>query len=534
MKGRRFLLILSFVTVLLTFTTGLFSLDENPPGFTLFEETPARGDRAAAERYALWVNNVIDQGLWKEALAALERASDFADVSSDISYLLALARSHEGKPRGSVAGALNMALAVDRWNICDPEAARLFLAENLIAIRAYSEALDELSRVSGSPKEAELSLKILAATRPDLFRRYMEETLDRYPRECGPVRAFFSFLKTQDAAGRNPEKDDIRLLELIIRRLPVLLPKDADFAWMAAPYMRDNAEAKRLIMAYRAVNTPVRASLPASLRLGVINEETAIDELFDSSGNILDIALLEEVWELLRREEARTILRRNLSSYTGVIIEDADRDGIPETRAEYRNGVLVFSAYDTVQDGTPELSIYYEAGTPQAAKTLVPPSPRKEAALRWERYPALLEAELDGVRYIPRPLAFFYSPVRFVELWGGSVLFPRLDSMNPPLTRRAIVTQSLKVERPSLEFSGGTEVVELNQGIPIRAREYAGGLMVSETDFLRGRPQLQRVDLNLDGQMDTFRFFNKVYRAVEIEELWDYDRNIEYTVSNEE
>jgi hypothetical protein len=83
------------------------------------------------------------------------------------------------------------------------------------------------------------------------------------------------------------------------------------------------------------------------------------------------------------------------------------------------------------------------------------------------------------------------------------------------------------VERPSLEFSGGIESVELNAGIPVRAREYVGGLMVSETEFLRGRPQLQRLDLNFDGKMDTVRFFKHSYRAVELEELWDYDRNID-------
>jgi len=96
--------------------------------------------------------------------------------------------------------------------------------------------------------------------------------------------------------------------------------------------------------------------------------------------------------------------------------------------------------------------------------------------------------------------------------------------LTPPLTRRVLVSQSLRVERPSLEFPGGIEIVELNQGIPVRAREYVGNLMVSETDFLRGRPQQQRVDLDFDGKMDTVRFFKKEYRQMELEELWDFDR----------
>jgi hypothetical protein len=56
--------------------------------------------------------------------------------------------------------------------------------------------------------------------------------------------------------------------------------------------------------------------------------------------------------------------------------------------------------------------------------------------------------------------------------------------------------------------------------------------MVSETEFLRGRPQLQRVDLDFDGRMDTFRFFRRPYRPMEIEDLWDYDRIFERIVSD--
>jgi tetratricopeptide (TPR) repeat protein len=148
-----------------------------------------------AERYVLWIKNIIDQGLWSEALAALERASDFADVSSDISYLLALARYHENKSRNSVLEALEQALVIDRWNLYRSEAARLLKAEILIALRAYPQALTELSMVNRSPREAELTLKALCFFRPEEFRRFMAETLDRYPRESGPVRIFFSFLK---------------------------------------------------------------------------------------------------------------------------------------------------------------------------------------------------------------------------------------------------------------------------------------------------------------------------------------------------
>jgi hypothetical protein len=88
-----------------------------------------------------------------------------------------------------------------------------------------------------------------------------------------------------------------------------------------------------------------------------------------------------------------------------------------------------------------------------------------------------------------------------------------------------------------LEFPGAIEVVELSASIPIRAREYLNGRMISETDFLRGRPIAQRIDLDLDGRMETFRRFRRVSLVVDgilppPETLLDYERDFEYVESD--
>ena len=530
-------------------------------------DSELRGDRAVADRYALWAKNAVEEGRWEEALAALERASDFADVSSDIAYLLALALYRQNQPRSMVLSALEKALEVNSWTFYDSESTRLLKAENLIAIKAYTQAILELSKVHRSPKETELLLKALISSNPEEFRRSLEEALDRYPRETAPVRLFFRYLKGEDAAGRNPGtirrdpagsrfpsgRDDIQILELIQRRLPVLVSGDPDLAWIAAPYMRDTAEAKRLVMAYRAVNTPSPESLPAALKLGVIDDESALEELFppeslyplgslhvsdgafpSEKNTTLDLTLLVEIWGLLRRNETRTIFARNLQAYSGVITEDANGDGIPEIFSEYSRGMLRRTVCNEEQDGVPGLIVHYDGGDPRRALVRIPGDAavtRGVVTVQWERYPSLLEAELDGGMFIPRPLDFHYSPLLFDELFMSGVLFPRRDPNSPPLTRRVLVSNSLRFERPSLEFSGGTEQVELNQGIPVRAREFVGDLMVSETEFLRGRPLLQRVDLDMDGRMDTARHFNRNYRPVELEDLLEYEREFDYIIT---
>ena len=505
-------------------------------GAYAFEPLPMR-DSAVADSYAQWAKDTIERGQWPQALAGLERAADFADVSSDISYLLALARSNQNKSRRTILEALNQALYVNRWSLFDSETARLFKAEKLIEVRAYHDALAILAGVRSSPRQAVLTLRALAAVQPWRFFDYIRNTLDLYPRETGPVRVFFSFLANEHRAGRIPGTDELELLELVIRRLPALLVTDSELAWMAAPFMWDRAEAQRLVLAYRATNDPVPESIPAALRLAAIDEKTALNELF--SDTVLDWGLLDEVWELLRSEEAIALFRRNLSTFSGVITEDADRDGIPETFATYIDGVLILYTYDAAQEGVPNLTVYFEAGEPRRASEILLPelgsaSIRRVAAIHWERYPAILEVEVEGVRYIPRPFEFHYAPFVFDNLWNSGLLFPRRNHLTPLLTRRTLVFNALRVLRPSLEFRGGIEIVELNQGIPVRAREFVGDLMVAETHFYLGRPQFQRVDLTLSGRKDTLRRFSSAYQPMELEDLWDYNRYIEYTVTGVE
>ena len=60
-----------------------------------------RGDAAVASRYFDYALAAALDGRWADAEETLSRASDFSDVSSDVSYLLALARLRGGKPVGA-------------------------------------------------------------------------------------------------------------------------------------------------------------------------------------------------------------------------------------------------------------------------------------------------------------------------------------------------------------------------------------------------------------------------------------------------
>jgi hypothetical protein len=524
-------------------------------------------DTEVAEKYAGWAKSAMDEGRWSEALIVLERASDFADISSDISWLLALALAHFDKPRGEVLEALYKAINTNHWRWYNQADALFMTAEFLIPLRFFYSALEILSVLPESADTARLRLLALRNERYyGQFLTEIEKALNRYPRDARLAGIYLEYLEKEYRHGenlqnRNPGKFELELLDLILRRLPILLEEDRELAWKAAPFAANPEDAARMVAAYRASGKAAPASLPVALKLGLIDEGLAIGEFFalPEEGELsLDRALIPGIWDELRTEESRAFFRRNLSGFSGVITEDRDRDGVEESWVNYRDGQILACFFDANQDGFKESAVYFEAGEPVRAEWAAvsespsdpaywPPSEEavRRTAIRWERYPAVLETEQSGVRYIPRPGDFFFSPLRFVELPGSSLpplsglLYPERDPSAAAITRRTLVFFALRVERPGREFPWSIETVELDGSLPVRAREYLDGRVVSVTNFSQGRPVVQFVDLNLDGRLETARYFRRPSfsgeegaGSVDPFELLDYPLDFEYADSD--
>jgi hypothetical protein len=509
-----------------------------------------RGDAAAAEQYAAWAADAMSRNEWPAALAALERAADYGDVSSDLSLLLARARDHEGLSCGAVLEALWRALEADRWKKYTAAEARLLEAATLVRLRNYDGALRVLARIPGGERETELALSALKGLSDDgAFRRAAGEAFDRYPRNVRVVRIFFEY-----AARRTPARGDDALMAAVLRHLPLLLEEDPELAFLAAPFVRNGEEAGRLAASYRALfappSRPSPASIPAALNAGLVDDFAAADELFGAGGEVeLDRDLVLSVFGLLRGEEGRDYFNRNFLAFSGVIVEDSDGDGFYESRTRYQDGEIQDYRRDADQDRLPELAVIFSGGKPVRAEQVVLPEPgtgtlpmkdgeRIKARIEWEKYPAALSAELEGCVYIPRPLDFFFSPFRFVELCGsgerGGLLYPRYEEEYPRLSRRSLVSFSIQMRRPSAEFRGADECVDLDQGVPRRAVETLDGRVVSVTEFEQGRPLLQRVDLDLDGRMETVRRFRRLGPHVpgQAEDLLEWRKELAFTESD--
>ncbi|MDR3123217.1 MAG: hypothetical protein LBU16_05510 [Treponema sp.] len=470
------------------------------------------GDAAVAERYAEWAQAAVEREEWEAAEAALERAADYADVSSDLSYLLALVRGRLNRPRRLVLDALRRGLAFNRWKAYSAAQARLLEAEALIAIRSFEEALEALRNVGEDGHTLSLKARAYRGLLDSrLFIQTLREALDRSPRSPEAPRILFAY-----AAERIPGADERELIALCLRRLPLLVEADPELAFLAAPFIRDAEEARRRVAAYRAAGGSNPGGIPAALNLGIIDENQAIDELFREPA--LDKRLIETVWNLLRSAEGRRSFEGALSGFSGTIAEDDDRDGHSESQAVYQEGLLQGYAYDADQDLTPELEVFFAFGLPVRAKVAAFPEDAAEQGpvtmegrrvfLEWEQYPQTLRAELDGVMYIPRPGEFFFKPLQFSDFLGSGLLYPEREFIRP-ISRRVLVSLALVIERPGETIPGSVERTEVQDGVKGRSREFLGDALVSETERLLGRPLVQRIDMDLDGRLETIRRFRR-------------------------
>jgi len=520
--------VILFLIFFALFSRGLYAQSES------LEST----DAPAAQQYVIWIQKAIDEDRLDEAYAALKRASDFADVSSDISYLMALVLSRAAVSRTSVIDALDTALSVNYWVSYSENHALLLKAGQLIAMREYMAALAILEKTRESADSAMLRLaafKGMAAI-PDnahelvRFRSLLLSAMDRYPRDSRPLRIFFEY-----ARNRAPDlyslpaalpQGDIDLLELVLRRYPFLLEADPDLAWMAAPFLRDLDAAQRLLASYRAGGLyekspekfkPSLSSIPLALNLGLIDDTAAIEELFyKSSANeelILYKETINDVYNLLRSEEGRDLLTRRLLSFSGTIYSDDDGDGYSDTRARYVSGLIALFALDRNQSGVEDLKIQFMPNGIPASAAYPYVADYTNIFLTWERYPSVLRAEMPGEVFLFRPADFQYAPVEFIEI-GGSKSHRGLSYPVPlyqylHISRRSLVSFCSSLTRPSIEFKGAQEQISLSRGVPLRSVHSLNGNIVSIIEFENGLPAAQYLDFDLDGRMETMRRFRR-------------------------
>jgi len=551
--------------------------------------TNAKDDSQAALQYVQWIQQAVDEQRWDEALAAATRAMDFYSVSSDIPYLLAVVQSRykNNIRQKAVVDSLNKAIDANRWVKYSEYNAQLLKAQMLISMREYQDAIACLDKIDAAGSRADsVMLRLLAlrgmaggkelgydyAYASAQFRGQVLLAMDKFPRDPRPLRIFFEYAHNRKPQASELPESDINLLELALKRLPFLQEADPELAWMAAPFIRNIDDARRSAAAYRSGNLsndenfkPNPASIPVALNLGLIDDKTAIEEVFssvtvsndtpiifdkelpvifdkapptlDKEVPLIKKEIIIDTYKLLRSEEGREVFTRKLLTFSGFIIVDDDNDGYIENVVHYNagfidylidalsNNVFRFGVKFGLDNDPEKVSAFISKNDSSRERNL-----SRRISLQWERYPSVKQAELENEMFNFGPVFFSYAPIKFIELGGSDkltgLLYPELDYQYITLTYKALLSFCSSYSRPSLEIDGATETIYMDRGVILRVIETLKGRQVSVTEFEKGLPVVQHIDIDLDGRMETIRRFRRPPPGYEMENVLDYRRLI--------
>jgi hypothetical protein len=525
----------------------------------------ARDDSQAALQYVQWIQQAVNEQRWEDALASANRAMDFSGVSSDIPYLLAVVQSHfkNSIRQKTIVDNLNKAIDANRWVKYGEYDALLLKAQMLISMREYYDALICLDQINSADSRADAVILRLHALRgmaggkepgydyayaSAQFRSNVLLAMDNFPLDPRPLHIFFEYAHNRKPQQSELPESDINLLELALRRLPFLVEADPELAWMAAPFMRDIESARRSTASYRSGSLsndekfkPNPASVPVALNLGLIDDKMATEEIFAVVAENETPAIKKEIitgtYKLLRSEEGRDFFTRKLLTFTGFIITDDDNDGYLENIVHYRAGFIDYLV-DYLSHNVFNLTVNFGLDNdPEKISVLITKndSPHEQNLLRrvnlqWERYPSVRQAELENETFKFGPAVFNYAPIAFIELGGSDSLsglpYPALSHQYITLTYHSLLSFCSGYTRPSLEIDGAEETIFMNRGVILRVIETLNGRQVSVTEFEKGLPVVQRIDLDIDGRMETIRTFRRPPPGYEWEDLLDYRRLI--------
>jgi hypothetical protein len=151
------------------------------------------------------------------------------------------------------------------------------------------------------------------------------------------------------------------LLARLFELRPTLAERDRRINILLAPYAPSLEVARFLVREYRAMGGSPGYSAIQALRLGLIDEYRAIDELL--AGDVgngtarLGWPDLVALAGLLSGMEALDSLIAAFRTFDGIMTLDSNDDGSHEIMIRYESGLPASMSVDDNQDGRPEMLV---------------------------------------------------------------------------------------------------------------------------------------------------------------------------------
>ena len=309
---------------------------------------------AAATRSLARAVSFLSSGRWEAASFEATLGRSYDPTIADFHYIEAVSVVATGGARANALQRLEAALGDGLfWRSYDRSAAVLMCARLYAETLRYREALElaeSLGESSSSDQDHVRVVSLYALGRTVEARRVLSRGLERWPFDARFPRAFFLH---ESKTRADPEA--MRIASTVSQRLYLWENEDRELLLLSVPFESSATVRERNIRIFRGMGArdapgPVRPANPLSsvlaLEYGLIDDGTAMDEVLSLSSEGIPVGLLVRLCSLLGGADARERMSRALGDFAGVLVDDANGDGIADSTVRYRMGRAYEASFD--------------------------------------------------------------------------------------------------------------------------------------------------------------------------------------------
>lgn len=494
------------------------------------------------------------EGDFKKAFLHAQLGSTYAPAVADFPYLQALCGKRAGFPfEDCLSNAESTFASGMKWQRYTEEDAKLLCAELNLKMLNYDEALRLIESIKFHNADSDFitASALYGLKKTEKAERIISQSLDKYGFEPRFIKLFFLQERgiKQNLFAKDLSKKILSILYLWKNDYSELLP-------LAAAFEHNSFVNVHNLKMYRVMHLPFSKTeniediyfrsdaILACLHHGIIDEDTAVDEFFDlstfftepiSKEKILIPAVfkthLTELCSMVGSPKIRERIKEILKNYSGVVAEDANKDGILESKIFYRNGRPFSAVFDPFQRGYPRFIVECNFGIPKSIT-----GKNSEYKILFDEYPFASSFLKKDTAYVFRPLALKWQPILLEEL--NLMLFSKKEKNNSffilkarpearELTEQSLVYYALYSEK-SIAEKNESEKIFFDKGIPFLAGKRADGMLISVTNYKNGIPAIEKADSDADGYFEVIKKFDEKGSVISISVDLNKDKSFAY------
>jgi hypothetical protein len=492
------------------------------------------------------------EGSYEAAMFQAELGRGYASKMADFPYLKALCANLLDEPAKYCLDYLNIAFEKGMmWHRFNVEDALLLKANLSVNAKLYIEALRIVNSLSFESSDASL---IKAKALYGLGRRKEAEdvvlqALDRHSFDSRFPKLFLvqEKDKRQTAYSKSIANRILENLYVWKDNEPVLLPLSVSFE-------NDDKINRRNLKIYREMHTHFLPSytvqelffagetILSNINYGVLSDEASIRELFSLKVTLRDFSTgkkiiqnaiykehLLQLAKIVGNQSARDLIKSLLLNYSGVLLDDENKDGFAESILYYKAGRPDVALFDREQNGYPTFVVECNFGIPK--KVLIGDEMH---VLTYDEYPFVSSFQIqdDFFQIRPRVLkwqAFTLERLKLM-LFSDSekhksffvlTLNSNIKKINETTLKYVATYKEVKKEDEKIRtFYDRGEIISLETRIDNE--------VVSLVNYKNGIPSIEKNDIDRDGYFEKLQEFDRQGNIKKISLDFNKDGIFEY------